>query len=144
MNEYLPILWLAVTVVLVVLEAATYQLIAIWFAIGSLFAMLAAFFGFCGFQGQLTVFTVVSLAALIATRPFLKKVLNVQKTPTNADRIIGQRAMVLTAISPLKKGRVRVSGLDWSAASDEEISEGSVVEVLSIEGVTVKVKKINQ
>ena len=45
MNEYLPILWLIITVGLVVLEASTYQLVAIWFAIGGLFAMLAAVFG---------------------------------------------------------------------------------------------------
>jgi membrane protein implicated in regulation of membrane protease activity len=68
----------------------------------------------------------------------------VKKTPTNADRIIGQQAVVLQAISPLKKGRVHVSGLDWSAAADEEILDGAVVEVLSIEGVTVKVKSINK
>jgi membrane protein implicated in regulation of membrane protease activity len=144
MNEYLPILWLIITVGLVVLEASTYQLVAIWFAIGGLFAMLAAVFGLCAFQGQLAIFTLVSLAALIATRPFIKKVLAVKKTPTNADRIIGQQAVVLQAISPLKKGRIHVSGLDWSAAADEEIPDGAVVEVLSIEGVTVKVKSINK
>jgi membrane protein implicated in regulation of membrane protease activity len=51
MNEYLPILWLIITVGLVVLEASTYQLVAIWFAIGGLFAMLAAVFGLCAFKG---------------------------------------------------------------------------------------------
>ena len=144
MNEYLPILWLILTVGLVVLEASTYQLIAIWFAIGALFAMLTAYFGLFAFQGQLAVFTIVSLAALIATRPFIKKLLSVKKTPTNADRIIGQQAVVLQAIEPLKKGRVRVSGLDWSAAAEEKIPVGATVEILSIEGVTVKVKLINK
>ncbi len=144
MNEYLPILWLIVTIGLVVLEASTYQLMAIWFAIGSLFAMLSAYFGLFAFKGQLAVFTIVSLAALIATRPFVKKVLAVKKTPTNADRIIGQQAVVLQAIEPLKKGRIRVSGLDWSAAAEEEIPVGATVEVISIEGVTAKVRLINK
>ncbi|MBP1581285.1 MAG: NfeD family protein, partial [Oscillospiraceae bacterium] len=85
-------------------------------------------------------FVIVSLAALIATRPLLRKLLKVKKTPTNADRIIGQEAVVIKTITPLEKGRVHVSGLDWSAAADSEIPEGTVVEILSIEGATVKVK----
>ena len=131
MNEYLPILWLIVTVGLVILEASTYQLVAIWFAIGGLFALIASVLALGGFQGQLAVFTIVSLAALIGTRPFIKKLLTVKKTPTNADRIIGQQALVLQAISPLKKGRVRVSGLDWSASAGEEIPAGAIVEIIS-------------
>ncbi len=144
LTNYLPLLWLALVVALVVLEAATYQLVAIWFAIGGLFALFAAYFGWFGFTGQLTVFVLVSLAALIGTRPFIKKVIKVKKTPTNADSLIGKEAVVIKAISPLKKGRVHVSGLDWAASSDEEIPVESIVEILSIDGATLKVKPVNK
>ncbi len=140
-KELLPLLWLALTVGLAIFEAATYQLVAIWFALGALVAMFCAYLGWLGFTGQVTVFVLVSLLALIATRPFLRKVLQVKQTPTNADRIIGQEAVVIQAISPLKKGRVRVAGLDWAAAADSEIPADAVVEILSIEGATVNVKQ---
>lgn len=141
LTNFLPILWLIVIVAMVVLEAVTYQLVAIWFALGGIFALFAAVAGLWGFQGQLTLFAVVSLLALIATRPLIRKVLKVKKTPTNADQIIGQEAVVVQAISPLKKGRVHVSGLDWSAAAEEEIPVDAVVEILAIEGVTVRVRR---
>lgn len=140
LSDYLPILWLIVIVAMVVLEASTYQLVAIWFAVGAVAALLASVLGLWGFNGQLFLFVIVSLAALIATRPLLRKLLKVKKTPTNSDRIIGQEAVVIKTITPLEKGRVHVSGLDWSAAADSEIPEGTVVEILSIEGATVKVK----
>ncbi len=140
LTNYLPILWLAAVVGLALLEAATYQLVAIWFAIGALAAMFCAYLGWLGFTGQVTVFVLLSTAALIATRPFLKKVLKVKQTPTNADQLIGQEAMVIRAITPLKKGRVHVSGLDWAAAADLDIPEGAIVEILSIQGATLKVK----
>ena len=141
LTNFLPILWLIVIVAMVVLEAVTYQLVAIWFALGGIFALFAAVAGLWGFQGQLTLFAVVSLLALIATRPLIRKLLKVKKTPTNADQIIGQEAVVVQAISPLKKGRVHVSGLDWSAAAEEEIPVDAVVEILAIEGVTVRVRR---
>jgi len=141
MFNYLPILWLAITVALVILETMTYQMVAIWFALGSLAALLAATAGLWGFQGQLTLFVVVSIAALIGTRPFVKKVLKTKKVPTNADRVIGKTAVVLQEISPIKKGRVRADGLDWSAISAEEIPVGAKVTIESMEGVTVYVRK---
>ncbi len=140
-TNYLPILWLALTVLLVVLEASTYQLVAIWFALGSLAALLAATAGLWGFTGQLTLFVVVSIGALIGTRPFVKKVLKTKKVPTNADRVIGKTGIVLQEISPLKKGRIRAEGLDWSAISAQEIPVGTAVVIESMEGVTVYVRK---
>lgn len=140
-TNYLPILWLLIMVALVALEASTYQLVAIWFALGALAALLAATAGLWGFQGQLTLFVIVSIVALLATRPFVRKLLKNKKVATNADRVIGKQAIVLKEISPLKKGRVRVDGLDWSAISAQEIPAGETVIVESMEGVTVRVRK---
>ena len=138
-TNYLPILWLAVVVSMVILEAATYQLVAIWFALGGIGALLAATAGLWGFRGQFTLFVAISVVSLIGTRPFIRKVLRGQPTPTNADRIIGQEAGGKEPSSPRKKGRGPGPGLDWSANATEEIPAGAVVEILSIEGATVHV-----
>lgn len=142
LDKYSTIIWLIMTIVLVITEVNTYQLVAIWFAIGSLFALLASSFEMFGFFGQSVLFAIVSMFALIGTRPFVRKIHSGKKVATNADGLIGKEAVVIKKITPHIKGRVKVSGLDWSASADEEINEGSIVQVLSIEGVTLKVKKV--
>ena len=39
-----PILWLILVILLIVLEVATYQLVAIWFALGAAAALIVSLF----------------------------------------------------------------------------------------------------
>ena len=71
-------LWAALTVVLIIVEAVTVQLVTIWFAIGSLAALIANLAGANGvWQG--IIFVVVSLAVLALTRPYVKKAIEKKK-----------------------------------------------------------------
>ncbi len=135
------LMWLFITIGLIVTEIATYQLVAVWFALGGAAAMVTAFAGWLEFKGQLTVFLVVSVLALAAFRPFVKKVLRIKPVATNVDQLVGQTATVIQPIDPMRKGRVHVGGLDWSASACEPIEEGKTVEVLSIEGATLLVRE---
>ena len=94
--------------------------------------------------GLIVVFVIVSLIALILSRPLVKKLQSAPKEKTNADRIIGQTARVLQPITPDQKGRVRVDGQDWSAAAQnkgESFAVGEDVTIVRIEGVTVYVQR---
>ena len=129
--------WLILAAVLVVVEGSTVQLVCIWFAIGSLFAMLAALLGL-QLWVQLLIFLVSSVAVLVLGRPFLAKKLSVRRESTNADRVIGQQGLVLETIDNLRQtGRVSANGLDWTARSEngEVIQEGVRVRALRIDGV---------
>lgn len=131
------LLWTLATVGLVVVEVASAQLVCIWFAFGSLGAVLAAVFGF-GFPIQLLVFAVVSGITLFFTRPFAMRVLAVKKTPTNADSVIGLCGAVIQDIdNETGSGRVRISGQDWAArtADNSVMHTGEMVVVQSISGV---------
>jgi len=139
-SAYLPLLWLGVAVALVLLELATYQLVAIWFALGAVVTLLATVAGVEGLKAQLTIFALASALALASTRPLVKKLLRQKHVPTNADQLIGQCGQVIVPISPSKKGRIHVGGLDWSAAADVEIPLGAQVEVLAISGATLTVR----
>ncbi len=82
---------------------------------------------------------------LIATRPLTKKILSKKKQPTNADRNIGQIAVVTEEIENLKdKGAVKVNGVVWTAknTADDPIPAGEKVRILRIEGVKLIVEKI--
>ena len=63
--------WLGVTVLFAVIELITVQLTTVWFALGAFIAMLLAVFGVDNLAVQITVFAVVSAAALILTRPLV-------------------------------------------------------------------------
>ena len=139
----LTILWVVLLGVFLVLEAATTQLVSIWFAVGALAALLAHLFGLNEIW-QMALFVLVSGICLAATRPFVKKLTATKLQKTNADRCIGAPAVVTEDINKLKPhGRVKVLGNVWTAraAEDAVIPEGTVVTVEKMDGVKLIVRK---
>lgn len=140
----MPLVWLLIAVALGVFEAATVDLMAVWFAVGALVAVIPAMLGL-PFWAQLVVFLAVSLLSLAFTRPMVVDVLKVKKTSTNADRVIGMIGVVTQEINNIEeRGRVLVNGLEWSARSDDgaPIDEKHNVLVKAIEGVKVIVERV--
>ncbi|MGI5895612.1 MAG: NfeD family protein [Oscillospiraceae bacterium] len=136
--------WLVAFVVLAVTEAFTFQLVSIWFALGSVVAFVAALCG-APLWLQITLFVAASLILLAATRPLAKKLLKKKPVPTNVDTMIGKHGVVLTEIDNLNgTGRIAVDGLDWSAKGVDEtlIPKGTEVEILEIQGVKAVVKPV--
>ena len=141
----MAVIWLIAVVVFVVAEAATLGLTSIWFACASLQAMVAALLD-VSIWGQLLVFILGSALLLASTRKWVSK-LKLGRVKTNADRIIGQQAVVIQTIdNQAAKGQVRVGGQVWTARSveDEPILAGTQVEVVQITGVKVIVKKMEK
>ena len=137
--------WLVIAVVLGIFEAATVALVSIWFAIGAVAAMVPAYFN-APFWVQILVFILVSALCFVFTRPFFKKIIRVDKQPTNADRLVGQEGVATDDIENIEcRGKVFISGLTWSARSEtgELIPQGAVVTVKKIEGATLVVKRKN-
>ena len=138
-------IWLAGVVVFAIMEAATVSINFVWFAFGSLSAMIAAM---CGAQLwlQLVVFVAVTGFALYFTKPLVKKYLQSKHQPTNADRIIGCEGIVLETVNNTENvGQIRVNGQIWSAKSQDNsiIAQGEMVKVISITGVKALVNKLN-
>ena len=85
----------------------------------------------------------MSLVCLLLVRPLAKNHVNSKVEPTNADRIIGEKAVVTEEIDNLKgTGAVSVSGRIWTARSDTDgtIPKDTPVRILRIEGVKVFVR----
>ena len=137
-----PGFWLIIMVVLLVIEAAVPGLVSIWFALGALAALVGTL---CGASGpvQIVLFVLVSFAALIGTRPLVKKYVNAKVQHTNADRILGQECVVTEQIDNLAgTGEISVGGKRWTARSSDQsvLPEGTRVTVERIEGVKAIVK----
>lgn len=137
-------IWLIIAGIFFIGEIATVGFLIFWFGIGALVAMVSSFFT-DSIIIQTTIFVISSTILIFATKPFVKKFVDVKKTNTNAFSIIGKNALVIKEIDPIKsQGQVKINGEIWSAESDnnEVISEGSEVEILQIRGVKAIVKVI--
>lgn len=139
--------WLALLVILLVIEFATVGLTTIWFAGGALVAFVLAALN-VNFGVQIVVFLVLSLVLLFFTRPFAIKYINSRRTRTNSEELIGQTVMVTKRIdNRAAEGEALVRGLEWTAraASDDLIIEAdTLVKILRIEGVKLIVEPAEQ
>lgn len=116
--------WLALAIGLMAVELTTTQLVSVWFAIGAgVTSIVKVIFSSLGFPWQLLIFTSVSLALLIATRPLVKRffVKRDRAHETNLQLVVGKDAVVVEEINNIKgEGAIRINGLVWSARSDDD------------------------
>ncbi len=137
--------WLIIAGLFFVGEIFTLGFLIFWFGIGALFAMIVSFFT-TNIIIQTTVFLITSTIFILATKPLVKKFVDVKKTNTNVFSIIGKKALVIKDIDPIhSSGQIKLNGEVWSAETenDEIIKKGSEVEVLKINGVKAIVKLVN-
>lgn len=135
--DTLLIIWIALCIIFIVIEVLTAQIVTIWFAAGSIGAIIANVAG-ANETIQFITFVAISILALIIARPYLKKFTKTGVQPTNADMCIGQKALVTEKIDNiLGSGQVKINGLVWTARSADgsAIEEGSLVTIAAIEGV---------
>lgn len=136
--------WLGAMVVFCVIEAATLGITAMWFAIGSLAALISCLFG-APLWLQILWFIIVSGVTLAFTRPVLKKHFMPNGKRTNADRVLDMQGVVTERIDNLAgTGAVHIGGKTWTARTEEDslvIEAGAVVEAQRIEGVKLIVRE---
>jgi len=141
-GDTLSIIWAVLIVCFTLVEAFTLGLTSIWFAVGSLAALIASALGF-NITIQIVSFIVVAIVLLIYTRPVARKIFKIGQNKTNIDALIGKNATVIKVILPMEVGQVKLNGQIWSAKGDEHETYGigDLVEVLAIEGVKLIIKK---
>jgi membrane protein implicated in regulation of membrane protease activity len=84
----------------------------------------------------------LSILYIFFGRKLIKRKIIVMTHRTNIDKLIGGRGTVIRSITPDTPGLVRLEDEDWRATSDQIIYEKEKVEIVSLSGVTLKVKKV--
>ncbi len=128
--------WLGVTVVALVLEFVTSDMISIWFAGGGLVAMILQALG-SQYYVQIPAFILVSVILLLCFRKMVMKRLASSETKLNADSVIGKEFILLEDISFNKPGAIKVNDVVWSAIAKDEttsIPKNTVVRVVDLKG----------
>lgn len=142
--NWLAIVWFALLVLFVAMEAATVTLVSSWFAGGALAAMIVSLLG-----GELwlqaVVFVTVSAVLLISLRPLVRKYLKPKLVKTNVDAVIGTQGLVTEAIDNVEAtGQVKLGAMEWTARSTtgHPIAKDTLVQADRIEGVKVFVSPV--
>ncbi|MBR3362842.1 MAG: NfeD family protein [Bacilli bacterium] len=132
--------WLAIIVILAVLEAMTVNLTTIWFVASGFVALIISFFT-DSYLIQFGAFVLIGVILLVTTKPLLDKTIKPKKSATNAERVLEMKGLVTEKISKNHNGEVKVDGKRWTAYSDSTIEVGSTVNILKINGVKLKVEE---
>ena len=131
------IIWLVLLTLFLIVEASTVTMVSLWFAVGSLAALIVAITG-GGVGFQIAVFLVVSAGMLACLRPMARKHFTPKLTRTNVDAIVGSRGYVTADIDNIAAtGSVKLGAMEWTARSADgnPIPKGTLVAVDRIEGV---------
>lgn len=135
--------WLGVTLLAFTIEFVTSDMISVWFAGGGLVAMLFSLIGL-NLYFQIPAFIIVSVVLLLCFRKIVMQKLNSRSTNLNADSAIGKEFALLSAITFLEPGTIKVNGVVWNAVTENQndnIPENSIVEVIGIKGNKYIVKE---
>jgi membrane protein implicated in regulation of membrane protease activity len=148
-KEYLKpeLIWFLVGLLLLLLEFAMPGLIVFFFGVGACIVAIVCLVTQISLNTQLIIFIVSSILSLLLLRRWLKGVFlghttSKQNLQENLEDFVGQRAVVKQKIVPKVGGKVEFHGTNWEARADQEIPEGTVVEIIGKENITLKVKAL--
>jgi len=141
------LIWFLVGLALLVLEFIMPGLIIGFFGIGAWIVAIICLMADIGINAQLIIFIIASVLSLLLLRKWLKGIFighvkSKQDMTEDLNEFIGERAIVKEKITPKAGGKVELHGTNWIAKADEEIAEGTVVEIIAKDNLTLKVKVV--
>lgn len=145
LRDHLWETWLGLGILLGVAEMFSLDLILGMLAIGAVVGMAAALVGLA-VPFQILLAAGASVAMLALVRPSIVK--NLHSGPELAlghGKLVGTQGVVLTDISGLSTGRIKIAGEEWTALPYDDtltIAAGETVEVLQIKGATAYVHPV--
>ena len=138
------IIWLILMVAFLLTEAATVAMVSLWFAAGSLAAMVASLLG-APIWLQVALFLAVAAVLLASLRPLVRKHFTPRLSRTNVDAIVDSQGYVISDIDNVAAtGTVKLGAMEWTARSADgsPIPRGTLVKVEKIEGVKAFVSPV--
>ena len=147
MEAYMWIVWLVLFVLMLVIEALGPALVSIWFSFGALIALIVSFIPGSPWWVEVIVFLVISIATLLALRPYARKYFKRNSVRTNVDSFVGKRGYVIEDITLLRPGAVKIGDVSWTAIpvkEDETILENEIIAVVAVNGNKLTVKKVEE
>ncbi len=134
--------WLVIGFVLLIAEMATGTTYLLWPAVAAFATALISFLGFTNWVADLAIFAVLVIVLTYFGQPIVRRWRSEGGASGLNDRaaaLIGKRGVVASFNNGA--GSAKVGDTMWRVISDEVLEEGAHVEVISVQGVTLKVKR---
>lgn len=139
--------WEIVGVGLVLLELVIPAFFVIWFGLGALLVgLLLLVMPDLSLPTQIAAWTVASVAMAVLWFRVFKRSQHKTLIGTAAGEVIGEVGLLVSAVAPFERGKVRfqrpvLGAEEWACMAESPIAAGERVRVVSVEGSFVKVAK---
>ncbi|MGI6742406.1 MAG: NfeD family protein [Eubacteriales bacterium] len=117
LETFMPYIWLAVIVFSVIIEAITVKHIFVTMLPAAMLSLIISLAGF-PISSQMTAFTSFFALLLLLRLTFFENLIR-RRNKAEADKLIGQTAVVVKTISESHKGRILINGKQWPAVAGE-------------------------
>lgn len=135
--------WLVLGLVLLIAEMASGTTYLLWPAVAAFLTALIAWTGATAWSGELAVFAILVLVLTAFGRPIVQRWRAEGAANGLNDRaqaLVGVRGEIIKFDNGV--GSVKVGDTVWRVASDEALAPGQQVEVASVDGATLTVKRV--
>ncbi|NMG44735.1 NfeD family protein [Aromatoleum toluvorans] len=139
--------WTVVGIALILAELALPSFFVIWFGVAGLAMALVLFIApGLSLTAQLAAWTVLSLAMVALWFRVFKPGFHKTRIGTADGEVIGEVGLLVGAVAPFERGRVRfqrplLGAEEWVCLAESPISAGERVRVVAVEGSFLKVVK---
>jgi hypothetical protein len=139
--------WEIAGLALVLLELAVPAFFIIWFGFGAMLVGLALLVvPGLALSAQIGVWVLASVAMTVLWFRVFKRSQHKTLIGTAAGEVIGEIGLLVSAVAPFERGKVRfqrpvLGAEEWACVAESSIAAGQRVRVVSVEGSYVKVAK---
>ena len=146
MHELLFWHWWILAGVLLVGEILTFTSFLLWISVAAFITGITKFFApTIDWQWQLVLFAFLSMVGIFITIMFFKNKKGSEKTGYNAlnsraESYVGKKFTLSTPVIN-GSGKIKVGDTYWLIHCDEDLADGTKIEVVSTKGTTLIVKK---
>ena len=139
--------WEIAGLALVLLELAVPAFFVIWFGLGAMLVGLVLLLApGLALSAQIGVWVLASVAMTVLWFRVFKRSQHKTLVGTAAGDVIGEIGLLVSAVAPFERGKVRfqrpvLGAEEWACVAESAIAAGQRVRVVSVEGSYVKVAK---
>lgn len=135
--------WLVFGLALLIAEMATGTTYLLWPAVAAFLTALVSWMAPTSWSAEFAVFAALVVALTAFGRPLLQRWREQGGESTLNERsasLIGERGQITAFENGV--GSVKLNDTIWRAASSEQLAAGENVEIVAVDGVTLKVKRL--
>lgn len=142
MQTTIIITWAVVMAVTLLLEFFTVDFFACCFSFGALISLILAACG-VNIYWQVSLFFIVTVIAILATRPLVRYFIKRPTVPTNIDQNFGKKVRLMSDVVD-GHATIKINDVVWKVNCDVPLKQDDEVVIECVEGNKMIVKPVEK